>query len=146
MKSEPDVFSIDDLKKRKSEPWDGVRNYQARNYMRDDMKKGNQVLFYHSNANPPGVAGIAEIVREGHPDYTSWDPQSKYFDDKSSPQSPRWFMVEVKFIAKFKNFIPLDTIKNHPELSQMRVAQKGARLSVQPVDEKHFKLIKKMGG
>ena len=101
MKSEPDVFGIDDLKRVKKEPWDGVRNYQARNYMRDEMKKGDKILFYHSNTDVPGVVGIMEVSKEAFPDHTSWDKKSKYFDPKSSEENPRWFMIEVKYVSKF---------------------------------------------
>ncbi len=143
MKSEPDVFGIDDLKKRgaKGEPWDGVRNYQARNFMRDDMKKGDLVLFYHSNAKPPGVAGIAEVIKEAFPDHTSWDKKSKYFDEKSTKENPRWFMVQVKFIEKFKNLVPLDELKKHKKLEKMRLLQKGSRLSIIPVSKDEFEYI-----
>lgn len=139
MKSEPDCFSIDDLKAEKVTIWDGVRNYQARNIMRDEMKKGDQVLFYHSNSKPPHVAGIAEIASEKPiPDPTQFDPKSEYFDEKSSPENPRWMTVKVKFKKKLKDIIPLDQIKNNPKLKEMKVVQRGQRLSVQPVTKKEF--------
>lgn len=139
MKSEPDCFSIDDLKAEKVTIWDGVRNYQARNIMRDEMKKGDQVLFYHSNAKPPHIAGIAEIASETPiPDPTQFDPKSEYFDEKSSPENPRWMTVKVKFKKKLKDIIPLDQIKNNPKLKEMKVVQRGQRLSVQPVTKKEF--------
>ncbi len=109
MKSEPDVFGIDHLEKRRrqTEHWDGVRNYQARNFMRDSMKKGDQVFFYHSNCDQPGIVGIAEVVKEGYPDHTAFDPESKYYDPKSTPENPRWFMVDVKFVRRLKRTISL---------------------------------------
>lgn len=104
MKSEPDVFSIDDLKKRphSTEHWDGVRNYQARNFMKDGMKKGDLIFFYHSNCEEPGIVGLAKVVKEAYPDFTSWDKKSKYYDEKSTPEKPRWFMVDVKFQKNLK--------------------------------------------
>lgn len=142
-KSEPDTFSIDDLSKRpkQTEHWDGVRNYQARNFLRDGVQVGDKAFFYHSNCTPPGIAGIVEIVKAGYPDYTAWDPKSKYFDPDCIPSKPRWFMVDVKFFKKFDHFISLDTIKNHPVLKNMRVAQKGSRLSITPVTADEWKII-----
>jgi predicted RNA-binding protein with PUA-like domain len=145
MKSEPDVYSIDDLKKDKTTPWDSIRNYQARNFMRDDMKKGDLVLFYHSNAKPPGVAGIATVCRESYPDFTCWDPKHKYYDPKSTEENPRWFMVDVKFNEKFDELVSLDAIKAEKSLEMMSLFQRGSRLSVQPVEKKHFEKIVKMG-
>lgn len=144
MKSEPDVFSIDDLKKVKKEHWDGVRNYQARNFMRDDMKKGDLVLFYHSNCKEIGIAGVAEISKESFPDHTSWDKKSKYYDPKSSEDSPRWFMVEVKYKKKFPRVVTLDEIKETRSLSDMKIVQKGNRLSITPVTKKEFDIIEKL--
>jgi predicted RNA-binding protein with PUA-like domain len=144
MKSEPDVYSIDDLETEGSAEWDGVRNYQARNFMRDDMRVGDRVLFYHSNAKPPGVAGIAEVCREAYPDFTSWDPKSKYHDPKSTPESPRWFMVDVRFVEKFDQVIPLDTLRETPGLEDMVVIKRG-RLSVQPVTADQFKIVARLG-
>lgn len=143
MKSEPDVFSIDDLKAcpNSTDHWDGVRNYQARNFMRDGMKKGDQILFYHSNCKPPGIAGIAKVAREAYPDHTAFDKKSKYFDAKSDPENPRWMMVDVKYVKKFKQVISLDELKEIPELSQMKVVQKGNRLSITPVTAEEFKFI-----
>ena len=141
MKSEPDVFGIDDLKKVKIEPWDGVRNYQARNFMRDEMKKGDLVLFYHSNAKPPGIAGVMTINKEGYPDHTSWDKKSKYYDAKSTEENPRWFMVDVKYKKKFKEVIPLEVLKETKGLEEMKILQKGSRLSITPVTEKEFNII-----
>lgn len=147
MKSEPDVFSIDDLKnaKNSTEHWDGVRNYQARNFMRDEMKKGDEVLFYHSNCEPPGIVGTATIAKEGYPDHTAWDPKSKYYDPKSSEDNPRWIMVDVKFKSKFKRVISLKELKENEELEEMLVVKKGQRLSIQPVAPEHFQLVKKLG-
>ena len=146
MKSEPSVFSIDDLAKepKKTAYWDGVRNYQARNFMRDEMKKGDLVLFYHSNAEPPCVAGVCEVVKEGYPDFTAFDPESKYYDPKSSDEKPRWFMVDVKLKKKFKKPVTLAEIKENKKLQKMRLVQKGNRLSVMPVEKKEFDEIIKM--
>lgn len=137
MKSEPDVFSIDDLKNcpNSTDSWDGVRNYQARNFMRDDMKKGDIVLFYHSNAKDKGIVGLATVCKESYPDHTALDPKSKYYDPKSSEDNPRWFMVDVKYKKKFKRVVTLEEIKSHPVLKKMLVAQKGQRLSIQPVKQ-----------
>lgn len=145
MKSEPDVFSIKDLKKVKSEPWDGVRNYQARNFMRDDMKVGDKVLFYHSNTDVPGIVGVAEVSKEAYPDKTQFDKKSKYFDPKASKENPRWVHVEVKFIKEFTRTVSLAELKEHKTLSEMKVCLKGQRLSIQPVDKKHFDMVVKMG-
>lgn len=141
MKTEPDVYSIDDIKKDKTACWEGVRNYQARNFMRDEMKKGDEVLFYHSNAKPAGIVGLATIHKEGYPDYYAFDTKSKYFDPKSSKDNPRWIMVDLKFKKKFNKILSLSEIKEHPILKDMLVAKKGQRLSIQPVSEEHFKLI-----
>jgi predicted RNA-binding protein with PUA-like domain len=146
MKSEPSVFSIDDLAKepKKTAYWDGVRNYQARNFMRDEMKKGDLVLFYHSNTEPPCVVGVCEVVKEGYPDFTAFDPESKYYDPKSSDEKPRWFMVDVKLKKKFKKPVTLAEIKKNKKLQNMRLVQKGNRLSVMPVEKKEFDEIVKM--
>jgi predicted RNA-binding protein with PUA-like domain len=145
MKSEPDVFSLDDLKNTKSEPWDGVRNYQARNFMRDGMKVGDLVLFYHSNCKPPGIAGIAEVCKEAYPDHTAFDKKCKYYDAKSDPKKPRWMMVDVKFVKKFKNYISLEELRELPKLKHMKILQKGNRLSITPVEKVEFEFIKKTG-
>jgi len=144
MKSEPDAFSIDDLKKRGHAPWDGVRNFQARNYMKNEMKVGDSVLFYHSSVVPPGVAGLARVHKEAYPDYTSWDKKSEYFDPRSTKEKPLWFMVELKFIEKFSRLISLDEIRAHPKLQNMVLLRRG-RLSVQPVDKDEFDVIVKLG-
>jgi len=143
-KSEPDVFSIDDLKAVASEPWDGVRNYQARNFMRDDMKKGDLGFFYHSNTKEPGIYGILKIVREGYPDHTAFDKTAKYFDPKSKKEKPTWYMVDVKFVKKFKKPVLLSEMKDMPALAEMKLLQKGNRLSVMPVDPKNFKYIESL--
>lgn len=141
MKSEPDVFSIDDLKKKKRTGWDGVRNYQARNFMRDDMKIGDIVLFYHSNAAVPGVAGLAKVSKTSHPDPSQFDPKSDYYDPKATKEKPRWFMVEVEFVEKFQNVIPLAVLKETKGLENMPLVQKGSRLSINPVTPGEFKII-----
>lgn len=144
MKSEPDVFSIDTLKTKKKSGWDGVRNYQARNYMRDDMKKGDLVLFYHSSCEIPGVAGLARVCKESHPDPTQFDPKSEYYDPKATKEDPRWFMVEVEFVEKFDHVVTLADLKAKKELANMPVVQKGSRLSINPVSEKEYNTILKM--
>lgn len=143
MKSEPEEFGIDDLKKRenKTEHWDGVRNYQARNMMRDQMKKGDLVFFYHSNCDEPGIVGIAKIIREGYPDFTAFDPNDKHYDPKSDPDNPRWYMVDVKFVRKLKRTITLRELKEDPNLSDMPLVRKGNRLSVMPVTKKQWDLV-----
>ena len=143
MKSEPDAFSIQDLKScpERTEHWDGVRNYQARNFMRDEMKKGDMVLFYHSSCKNVGVAGIAKVVKESYPDHTQFDPNSKYYDEKASEETPRWFMVDVKWVETFKEVIPLKLLKECKELRDMHLVKKGTRLSIQPVTEKEFLFI-----
>lgn len=146
MKSEPEAFSIDDLKIKNEEHWDGIRNYQARNFMRDSMEIGDKVLFYHSNTAVPGVVGVAEISSTAYPDHTQFDQNSKYFDPKSSPENPRWIMVNVKFIEKFKKCVSLAEIKDTDGLKEMLLTKKGMRLSIQPVKKEEFELIRKMGG
>lgn len=143
MKTEPNVFSIDDLIacKNQTEPWDGIRNYQARNFMRDDMKIGDKVFIYHSNAAEIGIAGVAEVASEPYPDFTQFDPKSKYFDAKSSEEKPRWILVDVKFVKKYKRIITLAELKDHTELAAMRLLQKGNRLSVMPVGADEFAFI-----
>ena len=147
MKSEPDVFSFEDLKSRpnQTEPWDGVRNYQARNFMRDEMRVGDQILFYHSNTNPPGVAGIARVASKPYPDPTAFDKKSKYFDPKSDPENPRWMLVDVAYKSDLKRLVSLEEMKSMPELEEMRVMQRGNRLSITPVTKEEFQAIKKAG-
>jgi predicted RNA-binding protein with PUA-like domain len=125
----------------KREHWDGVRNYQARNFMRDEMKIGDQVFFYHSNCETPGIVGIAKVVKEGYPDHTAFDPDDKHYDPKSDPDNPRWMMVDVKFVKKFKNVLSLAELKQHRQLKDMRLLQKGNRLSVMPVGDKEWDYI-----
>ena len=144
VKSEPTAYSIDNLVKDKKSHWDGVRNYQARNIMRDDMKKGDLVLFYHSNAEPNAVVGICEIVREGYPDFTAFDSENKHFDPKSSTENPTWVMVDIKLVKKFKRPVTLKEIKENPKLQTMRLVQRGNRLSVMPIEKKEFDLILKL--
>jgi len=143
MKSEPGEFGIDDLESRPGqiEAWDGVRNYQARNMMRDDMKTGDLVFFYHSNCETPGIVGIARIVREAYPDPTAYDPNNKHFDPSSKPDDPRWFMVDVQFVRKLKRTIALSELKNKPELEGLALIRRGNRLSVMPVEEKMWNFI-----
>ena len=148
MKSEPDVFSFEDLKYRpgQTEPWDGVRNYQARNFMRDSMLVGDLVLFYHSNTNPPGVAGIAEVASVPYPDPTAFDKKSEYYDPKSDPDNPRWVLIEVKYKADLKRLVSLEAMKGMSELQDMRVLQRGNRLSITPVTQAEFEAICRAGG
>ena len=145
MKSEPDVYPFSQLVADGSTHWDGVRNYQARNIMRDKMKIDDLVLFYHSNTKPPHVAGIAKVSREAYPDFTSWDPDSKYFDEKSSPENPRWMMVDISPIQEL-NIVPLGDMRENPNLEGMPLLQRGQRLSVQPVSKEQFEEICRMGG
>lgn len=144
VKSEPGAYSIDDLVRDKKTHWDGVRNYQARNFIRDDMKKGDQVLFYHSNAEPTAVVGICEVVKEGYPDFTAFDPEEKHFDSKSNNENPTWMMVDIKLIKKFKRPVTLKEIKENSKLQNMRLVQRGNRLSVMPVEKKEVDLIIKL--
>jgi predicted RNA-binding protein with PUA-like domain len=145
MKSEPDEFSIDDLARRKVEPWTGVRNYQARNFMRDEMQVGDRVLFYHSSCPVPGVAGIAEIVGAARPDPTQFDPRSDYHDPGSKPDDPRWLCVDVGFVRKLRGVITLDAIRAQAaKLEGLTLLARGNRLSVFPVDRRHHDLILKL--
>jgi len=147
MKTEPETYSFDDLKgeKNQSAHWDGVRNYQARNLMRDEMKLGDQVLFYHSNCKIPGVVGVAEVSRESYPDFTSWDKDSNYFDPKSSEENPRWFMIDVKWKKAFHRIVSLKELRDVSELEGMKLLQRGQRLSVQPVTEAEFNTVCELG-
>lgn len=140
MKSEPEAYSIDDLAAEGTTHWDGVRNYQARNLMRDEMKVGDRVLYYHSRLRPPGVVGVAEVVEEAYPDHTSWDPDSNYFDPKSTPEEPRWFMVDIAFVRKFDRMVSIDELKEYPELADMVLLNR-SRLSVQPVTPEEYEFI-----
>ena len=141
MKSEPDVYGIDHLKEAKVDHWDGVGNYQARNMMRDQMKNGDQVFFYHSNCEQPGIVGIMTIAREGYPDHTAFGPNEKYYDPKSDPDNPRWYMVDVRYKRKLKRTITLAELKEHPGLAGMPLVRKGNRLSIMPVTEEQWNLI-----
>jgi predicted RNA-binding protein with PUA-like domain len=143
VKSEPDVFSFDDLlaKPGKTTHWDGVRNYQARNTMRDGMKKGDLVFFYHSSTDPAEIVGIAEVVREGYPDNSAFDPRDSHFDPKSKPESPTWFMVDLKAVEKLPRSLSLAELRGVKGLEQMTLLQKGSRLSVQPVTAGEWKVI-----
>lgn len=148
MKSEPASFSFDDLwraKKRRA-GWDGVRNYQARNFMRDAMRIGDGVLFYHSGSEPPGVAGIARIASAAYPDATQFDPSSDHFDRKSRRDQPAWVQIDVEAIAKLAQFVALDTLRSQPDLAQMALVQRGQRLSVQPVKAAEWDLVLRLGG
>lgn len=146
MKSEPDVYGIDDLERFKVDHWDGIRNYQARNFMRDDMNKGHLAFFYHSNCDEPGIAGIMEIAREAYPDHTQFDPEEKYFDPKSDSDNPRWFMVDVRFVRKLERVITLRELKSYKTLADMRLVQKGSRLSIMPVTKRQWDFILKLEG
>ncbi|WP_367608177.1 EVE domain-containing protein [Legionella sp. W05-934-2] len=143
MKSEPDCFSIDDLRQLKNQTtcWDGVRNYQARNMMRDDMAIGDLVFFYHSNCDTPGIVGLAEVASKPYPDHTAFDPEDDHYDPKSMADNPRWFMVDVKFKEKFNAIIPLHQLKEQPELEGMQLLRKGNRLSVMPIQPSHWHFI-----
>lgn len=145
VKSEPSVFSIDDLQRAGCESWDGVRNFQARNFM-INMRVGDLVLFYHSNAKPNGVAGIARVVGRARPDPTAWDPESPYHDPRASEERPIWQMVDLEFVARFPRLVPLAELKSRRGLEGMEVTRKGSRLSVQPVRPEEFKLILEMAG
>ena len=145
MKSEPDVYPWSQLVEDGRTHWDGVRNYQARNMMRDDMKSGDFVLFYHSNCKPPHVAGIARVCREGYPDFTAFDPNSHYFDPKSTVDNPRWIMVDIEPVISLEP-VHLADIRRNLEFEEMPLIRKGQRLSVQPVSAEHFLMICEMGG
>jgi len=148
LKSEPDVFSFDHLKARprKTEPWNGVRNYQVRNMMRDDMALGDLGFFYHSSCAVPGIAGIVKIVKEAYPDPTQFDPSSEYFDPGSKREEPRWLMVDVKWEAAFKTFVTLDMLRTEAELADMLILRRGNRLSITPVEPGHWGHICRLGG
>jgi predicted RNA-binding protein with PUA-like domain len=145
MKSEPSVYSIDDLKRDRVTSWEGVRNYQVRNMMRDQMQKGDLAFFYHSNANPPGIAGICRVIKTAYPDPHAWNPKSHYYDPKSTPENPVWVMVDVEFVEKFSHFVSLEELRNNKELSDLLILRPGSRLSIVPVPEKLFDIIRKMG-
>lgn len=138
VKSEPHKYSIDDLERDGTTYWDGVRNYQARNFMRDDMKVGDMLLYYHSNTKPPGIVGLARVSKEGYPDPTQFDPDDHYYDPKATEEKPRWIVVDVDFVAKFDEIVTLETLKADDALDGMLVIRKGQRLSVQPVEPHHY--------
>lgn len=146
IKSEPEVYSIDDLKKDGSSGWEGVRNYQARNSMRDDMKAGDLVLYYHSNADPSGVAGLAKVHGAPVPDPSQFDKKSEYYDEGSSKAEPRWMMARFAFVERFANVVPLEVLKADKALTGMALLQKGQRLSVQPVSADHFARVLELAG
>ncbi len=145
MKCEPEAYTIDDLARDGRTSWEGVRNYQARNFMRDQMRVGDKVLFYASNASPSGVTGLARIVRAGYPDHTAWSPGHHYFDEASTADSPVWFMVDIGFVERFAAVVSLDTLKKTPGLEDMMVTQKGSRLSVQPVTLEEYDIVVGLG-
>jgi predicted RNA-binding protein with PUA-like domain len=146
LKTEPESFSIDDLAAAPQQTtfWDGVRNYQARNTLRDDINPGDGVLFYHSSADPPAIVGTAVVVREGYPDHTAWTKTSHHFDPKSTPENPIWFMVDIRFESKFAEPLPLPALRNAPALAKMELLRKGSRLSVQPVTKAEFDAVLKL--
>jgi len=145
MKSEPSEFSIDDLAAQKTIDWFGVRNYQARNFMRDQMNVGDKVFFYHSSCPEPGIAGLAEVTTRAYPDRTQFDPKHKYYDPKATPETPRWFNVDVKFVKKTR-LLSIAELRQHPELSTLRILQKGNRLSITPIDPREWEFILKLLG
>ena len=145
-KSEPTAYSYQDLLSDEVAEWDGVRNFQARNFLRDQIKSGDIVLFYHSNTKPPSVIGTATVVKDGYPDHTAWDPNSEHPDPKSSPENPIWYMVDIAPLQQFPNPVPLDDIKFNPALSDMLLIRRGMRLSVQPITEVQYQIICEMGG
>jgi predicted RNA-binding protein with PUA-like domain len=141
MKSEPDVYSIDDLARDGREKWDSIRNYQARNMMRDDMRIGDEIFFYHSSCAEPAIVGISRVCSKPYPDPTQFDRKSKYYDPKSTQDEPRWILVDVEFVRKFKHPIPLTEIKSHTELADMILTRRGNRLSIMPVEQQHWDFI-----
>jgi predicted RNA-binding protein with PUA-like domain len=146
LKSEPSTYSIDDLKRDRITYWEGVRNFQARNFLRDKIKKGDKVFFYHSNSEPSGIAGIAEVAKEGYPDPSQFNPKSKYCDSRASKAKPLWFVVDIRFVKKFSKIIPLEVLKKVEALNDMPVVRRGQRLSVQPVSEKNWKTVIELSG
>lgn len=141
MKSEPDTFSIDDLERVGTEPWDGIRNYQVRNMIRDRMKPGDQAFFYHSNTKVPGIVGLMEIVTEGYPDDTAYDPDAKYYDPKDSPENPRWYRVDVRYIRHLNRTISLTEMRDDPQLADMPLVRKGNRLSIMPLSKAQWQYV-----
>ena len=145
MKCEPSAYAIDDLKRDKTTSWEGVRNFQARNFLRDEMQVGDGVLFYASNADPSGVTGLAEIVRAGYPDPFALKKGHKYYDEKSTKDAPLWYMVDIGYVDTFPEIVSLDTLKETPGLENMMVTRKGSRLSVQPVTKSEYDIVVKLG-
>ena len=145
MKCEPSAYTIEDLERDGMTPWEGVRNYQARNFMRDQMQAGDPVLFYASNADPSGVTGLAQIARAGYPDAFAWKKGHKYFDPASTPEKPLWYLVDIGFIERFPEIVPLETLKHTRGLEKMMVTQKGSRLSVQPVTKAEYDIVVRLG-
>lgn len=145
MKCEPEAYTIDDLKRDGRASWEGVRNYQARNFMRDQMQEGDGVLFYASNADPSGVTGLAEVVRGGYPDHTAWQKGHIYFDPATKQEAPIWYMVDIAFVERFPAVVPLETLKATKGLESMMVTQKGSRLSVQPVAKPEYDIVVRLG-
>ncbi len=141
MKSEPDVYSIDDLERDGREMWDSIRNYQARNMMRDDMRIGDEIFFYHSNCKEPAIVGISKVCSEPYPDPVQFDETSRYFDPKSSEDNPRWILVDVEFVRKFADPITLAELKTRPELEGMILTRRGNRLSIMPVTDEHWDVV-----
>ncbi len=141
MKSEPETYSIDDLKEFQTDHWDGIRNYQVRNFFRDEMKIGDKAFFYHSNCKEPGIVGLMEIASEAYPDHTAFDSKEKYFDAKSDPENPRWLMLDVNYIRHTKRNITLSELRDHSSIKEMRLLQKGNRLSVIPMTKKEWDYI-----
>lgn len=146
IKSEPEVFSVTDLERVGREPWTGVRNYQARNFMWKEMKPGDCALFYHSNATPPGIAGLAKVVSAPYPDPTQFDTESEYYDPAATREKPRWYLVDFEHVATFPDLVPLERLKADRELSAMVVCQRGSRLSITPVEKRHFERVLKIAG
>jgi predicted RNA-binding protein with PUA-like domain len=147
LKTEPGVFSFDDLLQapKQTTGWNGIRNYQARNFLRDQMEEGDRVLIYHSSADPPAVAGLAEVVRAGYPDPTQFDPKDDHYDPESTPTAPRWYQVDVKAVRKLSRAVSLEEIRRTKALAKMPLVQRGQRLSVQPVGPEEYELIVRMG-
>ena len=141
IKSEPDAFSIDDMQQANVEPWDGIRNYQARNFMRDQMNIGDQVFFYHSSCPQPGIVGVCEVASAPYADPTAFDPEEKYYDPKSDPENPSWMLVDMKFVSKFASVISLSELKTFEALRDMRLLKKGNRLSIMPVEASEWSFI-----
>jgi predicted RNA-binding protein with PUA-like domain len=146
LKSEPGVYSIDDFERERRTTWEGVRNYQARNLLRDEIRAGDGVLFYHSNAVPLAVVGVGEVVREGYPDHTAFDPDARYYDPKSDPDDPVWYMVDVAFVARLERPVTREAMLGEPALADMVLLQRGSRLSVQPVTARQWRKVLSMAG